>query len=366
MKTKSAASITMLTIGAITCALLVGCAGSGEAPTSPSENPSPSSSDSPVVSASDFTVGCDALTGLAHGFSAADAFVQTSGVSVVSPGSEAIRRARGIACEWAGDGRVVISALADATDDYRAAREAADAQAMSDWAPHSDNAAGEEAITTCYDHGTGLSTCMWSILDSGNWIVVEARGLPLDLVQRPDLPSGWAQQPLPDPQGTTQAAVVAIVEAIVSAAEPASTAEANPSAGCQTVMDAARAEAALGLPAGSISVSLARTGVQMSAHVASTAGYALPYFAADRAGWTRCTAVASGWQIDVTAAPGAAPYFDPERTIGADGVTHAVGEGGDIYQLAEFDGDEVRAVVVISADGALEGDPDEVLAAILG
>jgi hypothetical protein len=120
------------------------------------------------------------------------------------------------------------------------------------------------------------------------------------------------------------------------------------------------------LPAGAVVVSAARNGVETAAHVASTAGYSLPYFAAARMGWTRCAAVAPGWQIDVTVAPGAAEIFEPARTVGADGATHAYGEDGEVYQYAEFRGDDVRAIVVVSTAGSLEGDPSTVLAAILG
>lgn len=320
-----------------------------ESPTTPpvSETPVPPSA---------FDIDCDSVMGLieaAPGFERIE--LTRRDRQVVWPHDEAVLQAGGLACEWSnGTAYASVRALSQAAADYEEARAAASAapatRGVPDWEPHTDAAMGDAAIVSCNSYGNGRGTCAWSVLSDGAWVVVRMENMSAADLDIPPETGGPLPATRPLEDGETARAVEQVVAAIANAprSEPTPPASARrPGERCTERLTVPKVAAAFGIDEAGVGAILSRSPAEMSEHVASTAGYALPYYAASRVGWERCSVLISQQTlVELELAFGAAEFFDIDRTYGAGGVTKSSGEDGAVFGLTVFDGVDVRAIHV--------------------
>lgn len=210
-------------------------------------------------------------------------------LDVVYPLASVVSEAGGLACEGRQDGvHASVLALQDAGDDFAEARAAIDAvPPVNEGASrvYAESPVAGGGVVTCRDAGPG-GLCTWSLASADAWVVVELFPLPLaSLTFPPDLPSGWAQPPYPTPGGNVDSLVADIV-ATVAASMPVR-AVTPPSTACKPLVTPERVVAAVGRDLGAAEVA-PEAPVEVAVRQMSTAGSALPSYAARDAGWSRC------------------------------------------------------------------------------
>lgn len=277
---------------------LAGCVSQPGNPPTTTAAPSPAVSES-APAGSAFTLDCSDVglvidgTGL---FETDVVFSQPGDVQGLLPhlypGDREIIAAGGLACTSFSAPLVRVSALADASTEFFSALAAA-SEASTDSpigaSPHQPSDLGDEGVTTCRDAGAG-GLCTWSLLFDDIWLVVDLFPLELgDLVFPPDRPDGWAQQPYPAPGSLPLATVTAVADALGANRSEGPGPVPVTSPRCTAIVSAEALGAEFGVSAGDVTVQ-SITSADVARSVASTAGYALPYFAADRLGWDRCRA----------------------------------------------------------------------------
>jgi hypothetical protein len=255
------------------------------------------------------------------------------------PGPTAVAESGGLACEMLGGGPgVSILALADAQQEFDESRSAIEAVPSGGGARvYADSPVGDGGFVTCRDTGSG-GLCTWSVISKGVWLVVDLYPLALDELEfPPDLPSGWAQPAYPAPDGALDA-LVGDLAALASSAPPL-TPTSTPATSCLEIATPARIEIALGFDSTTVSVS-EQLPAEVAAAVTSTAGYALPYYAASRSGWSPCFARSSTseGQIVVVTRP-----LDETSSDAPAGECLGPGDGyEELCRVAVVVGDELR------------------------
>jgi hypothetical protein len=297
-------------VALVAVAVLAGCVAPGREDPAPSvtSDPTPSAVE---VSTSAFDLECGdiaSLIGDAGVYAAAVILTNPGdpeGLAWVYPSDTEVVAAGGLACRSTSAPFMRVSALAEATAEFTSALDAASAASEDSpigALPHVPSDVGDGGVTTCRDTGAG-GLCTWSVLVGDIWLVAELSGLALeDLVFPPDRPDGWSQQPYPVAGSRPIIAVEAIAEALASSRTegPAPASRTSPS--CVELATAQVVAEQFGVNAPDVTAGIA-TPSTVARSVASTAGYALPYYAAERAGWDRCYAswsTADGEYVSLT------------------------------------------------------------------
>lgn len=351
---------------AIAALVLTGCV---PEPAGVVETRSPSPTPEPTVDLVGFDLSCAELTPAVQVLLGGSALESVEHELLpLYPGSAAVRQAGGLACDWAADGAGArISALPAASADFRESEAAAEAAILEldlpYWKPNPTSEVGEEATRTCDAHGGGSASCTWSVLADDIWITVYAFG-PLGLVEPGDDENGYGQRPYPSADGQLERRVQDVVDLIAGAPRGA-VPEWRPvdGAACLARLAPGAVAALFGVGEHQVSTRLEGRGAEAAARVASLAGYALPFYAADRMGWARCTAAAGDPELTLTIAPGAAALLDQGEL--ANDVQYGIGEDGEGYSLTRVDGEDVLSVVVVRRGSDYTFDPSPLLAQFL-
>lgn len=330
--------------------LLTGCVASAPAaPTPTAASPTPEATPTPSAPPAAWPT-CDELAliidgaGLlpnpVHGnFSPAQSTPRD--LSVPYPGLHTVTEAGGLACRTADEG-VTVSILQDARADVEEARRAVDAVPVeaATGRQYSESPVADGGVVTCRNTGTG-GLCTWSLRADDAWVVIKLSPLPLAALVFPaDLPSGAAQIPFPKAGGVAESLVAELIVSLTASIPDRSGVPVGTS--CVTLATPARVRAAVGTDLGAADAAPEQP-VESAVATTSTAGYALPAYAARDAGWSRCVLGDYGGELIVVTRPLGDVKPDPARATcnradGPEEFCRAAVIVGSELRVAQFGG----------------------------